>query len=237
MLVMAILFVCTGIAGGNRANVIAILFLLFYLYVMQKFTLKQMMPLIFLGVLLMLYVGGAREDVLSSFNELTSILPYLFDHGLRWDTAGYAYHQSLCFILLDGITSSSEHVYLAQQWIKSIFFGSTAIQDSQLASIAQMYFISYGGGFLPFHFYYYFGLAGVFACGIATAMYLRLVNNIKDSSSNIHIIAALGVCMTTCRWYLYSPSPLTRGMLLLLVIVASVLFLTKKKSETIERIN
>jgi hypothetical protein len=221
---VAVLFIVQTIFAGNRASMLAILILLYLLHIASDWPMRRQIPLLLVGFLFLQVLGFIRQDISSaSFSDLASAAMSVFSRGLIWDTAAAAYHQGLVYINWLGVMGIDDRFYYASQWFISIFLGGTAVPDSQLAYVAQDLFGvleqgGLGGGFLPFYMYFYFGLAGAVVSGVAIAAVYRAVGSLGAEMRTLPCMLAISLFITVPRWWLYSPSPLTRGLLLMFLI-------------------
>lgn len=237
---VALLYFLQAILGGNRASVLAIVLLLYILYIAPRFSTTQQTPFIVIGFLLFQVVGYVREDIdLITVEELNRILSDILSRGLIWDTAGAAYHQSLAFLYFLQTISPNEVLYYIEQWFIGIFLGTSAVPDASLPHVVQNALGQFerggfGGGFFPLYCFFYFGLIGVAVGGYCISLAYRAVATLSIDSNNLICILTVAVFITIPRWWLYYPTPLTRGLLLMLLIGGAVCLLNgriKIKSE------
>lgn len=228
---VALLFMLQAVLGGNRASVLATVLLLYTLYIANRFSTSKQVLLIILGFLLFQVSGYLREDIaFASTEELVSIFTTMVNHAFIWDTAAAAYHQSLAFMYLLQYLSFDETLYYFQQWFLGMLVGGAQLADWTLPHIAQETFGLYergglGGGFLPLYFYFYFGIPGVLVVGIIAAYINRALNRLSNTTSDLGCMLLIAVFITMPRWWLYYPTPLIRGLLLMLIVGGVVCFL------------
>lgn len=227
MLSMAALFILQNVLTGNRAGVLGIILIIYALYFSQRWGVGKALPVILVGFFAFQTIGIFREEIASSLGEIPQAIAQTVERRFVWDTASYAYHQSLAFVRLAHDAGLNELSYLAQRWFLSIFLGGSAVPDSLLATYVQQLYPGMGGGFLPLYGYCYFGILGVLLTGIGVSLVLRAISGASPMNRDIGLMLRLCLFATVFRWYLYSPSPLTRGVLLMLVIGAVALFVFK----------
>lgn len=214
---VAVLYVAQALVGGNRASVLAVALLLVVVFAGEKLSWFKILPWLAIGIVAMQALGYYRSGDDFFLFKIGEALDTTVENGLNWDTASYAFHQSIAFLRLDEIISVDEKMYLLGQWITSWLFGSALIPDSSLTVYCQQLFPGMGGGFLPLYFYFYLGIPGVIISALIIGYWIRAINNFAVGQSSVKNILALGVAVTFCRWYLYSPSPLTTGCVFLLI--------------------
>ncbi|WP_165253260.1 hypothetical protein [Adlercreutzia sp. ZJ304] len=224
IIMLAALYVSQALLGGNRAAILAIILLFFAIYFSKKITFVQMLSFLMGGFIIFMIFGAYRVFPHASISDIPQILVTLANKFFVWDTAAYAYHQSLCYIDVLEHISNNEHFYLVQQWLASIFLGGSIVPDSRLAVYAASSTTGMGGGFLPFYGFFYFGLIGIITSGLVVSVSFDAIGFLFRSSSIMYSFLSLCVFSTCMRWYLYSPAPLTRGILLAIFLYAGVFF-------------
>ena len=212
MLAVALLYLAQVFLGGNRASGLAIVFLLFVLYVAGKVTWIKILPFLLLGFLAMVTMGYFRGGDEFFLFKLFDAWVVLGDNAGVWDTASYAFHQSIAFLRLDDVVGMDEKLYLTRQWLMSWFVGSGVVPDSGLAPYCQALYPGMGGGFLPHYAYFYLGIPGVIAFAGVVAWLFKMIATMGEIRSDLNFCIALSVTVTCCRWYIYSPAPLTTGI-------------------------
>ena len=235
LICVALLFIVQALLGGNRASVLAIVLLIYSLFFAERWPVRRLLPVLIAGFILFQIVGIFRQDIdTASISEIVNGVNKLFANGLIWDTAAAAYHQGLVFVSYLDIAPKDTIAYLTGQWLLGNLLGGSFVPDSNLALLVQHYFGTVqagglGGGFLPFFGFFYFGIIGILVCGAGVAFVFRLMNSFCGVS-DMGAMVRLGLFATACRWYLYSPSPLLRGVLLLGLVAGLVLLIVRKFS-------
>lgn len=141
--------------------------------------------------------------------------------GFAWDTAYSSWHTSITFVLYGDLIPSSEHLALFWQWVQTLLFGGS-VPLSNLATITQPYFWHQFGGVLPVFFQFYLGPLGVVLIAVYVSTILRLINSVcaslREDTGGVLAptlrICSVYVSVSCFRWILYSPSQITRGLLL-----------------------
>lgn len=228
MIAVALLYLAQVFLGGNRASGLAIVLLLFVLFVADRITWFQLIPYLLLGFLALVSLGYFRGGDSFFLFKLFDALNELGNTGGVWDTASYAFHQSIAFLRLDDVIGLDEKVYLLKQWILSWFVGSSAAPDSALSTYCQALYPGMGGGFLPLYAYFYLGLPGVVVSSGFIAWLFKKISLLSDTKSDLIFCISLSVSTTCCRWYIYSPAPLTSSLFFISIIYITLqLFLEK----------
>ena len=188
-------------------------YLMMFINVIKKSTLITMMIIAFV---LFSVIGVVRGELLSGNFEMYSIMKAVAESGFTSDTAYSAYYASEAIIYMKDAMPDGEVLRLFFNYLKSIILGGGA--NEHLSSLSIDYVLHYGGGWFPFYFFFYLGEVGVLISAIIIALFINLVIKLKPSSSTLIKLSAVWFVTRTFRWYLYSPSPLLRGMLVLIVV-------------------
>ena len=183
-------------------------------------------------------IGTFRTSTTLSLDTINSVIASLSSGNYANDTAYSAYHTSLTMIDFRGISTFSDRAHYFMMYLLSILFGGS-VPESNLSLVTREYYAHCFGGVLPYYFYYYFGFIGVL---IIAAYVFWLMSMIVRRGNNSSLWRCIGiyVAATTFRWYIYSPSQITRGALILtilFVILKNVDALMKKSQSRIKKSN
>ena len=167
-------------------------------------------------------VGNLRAEVIdSSISDVIQSMAKVAETGLTWDTAYSSWHTTLAFYLFKDAFRPNT-LYLFSQWVLSMFLGGSTVVDSNLAELTHEYYLQYYGGVLPGFASFYLGVPGVVLIALYVSLLIRRVSYIAmprgNKSNDVSRLCALYFVTTVPRWFLYSPSPLFRGMLLALIV-------------------
>lgn len=201
---------------GGRIYGLQFLLVAYIMFLMHRVPMFKVIIGISFFFVLFSIIGVVRGTILSMDADIKSILVSLFEKGFALDTAYSAYYTSESFVYLDERVEGV-HLSLFLDFLKSIFVGSGSAPDSVLPIFSSDYVNHYGGGLLPFYFYYYLGVWGVLVIALIMACYLNIILSMTAESNNFTKCFSVWVTSTTFRWYLYGPLPLLRGVLLLAV--------------------
>ena len=197
---------------GGRVTGIQQVICLFLCLFCDKISIKKTLPFLFVMYLLLTLIGQFRGALSLSFDIIKSAVESISDSMFVLDTAYSACHTSMTYIDVAQQLSWSERLCLFWQWCKSIVLGSS-VPDFNLSSYTRQFHMHYGGGILPFYFYFYLGLPGVVLITVHLFFLFKIIRNTSSKSSGY--LKCLSIYLTTgaVRWYLYSPSGLFRGLL------------------------
>lgn len=222
--VVAIIFLAQALFGGNRASVLAIALLLYGVYIAAKWPVPLQVFTLLIGFLFFQVVGNLRQDFGSvGLNEYIVAAADVFERGLIWDTAAAAYHQGIVYVMWLHSLDAAEVWYYVSQWFVGIFLGGSAVSDSNLSIVVQNIFGAVskgglGGGFLTSYVLFYFSIPGVLIAGWVISRIFSLVSVLDESRGDVTCMVTIALFCTVPRWWLYSLSPLTRGVLLMALV-------------------
>lgn len=198
--------------GGRITGLQIVICWAFCLYI-DKLKIRYIVPLGFAFVVAMMTIGRMRGGVSFSIDEFKNTIEYAMRNGGALDTAYSSYYTSLTFLQVRDELSMLERLSLFGNWLLSILFGHV-IPNSNLAYYTRIYYTHYYGGIIPFFGYFYLGYAGILLFVFLLAKMLRKVSQTDINSTGLARCITLYIVVTTPRWYLYSPSQITRGILI-----------------------
>ncbi|MBR1764101.1 MAG: hypothetical protein IJ746_01770 [Ruminococcus sp.] len=202
--------------GGRATGVQVLLCLLLCAYI-DKIDNKWLLIGGFLTFFAMSIIGSFRGSWSINTETVSSTWQSIINSKFTNDTAFSAYHTSMTFIDYLSLCSWSDRFYYFSRYLLYLPFGGS-IYDSNLSQITRKYYTHYYGGVLPYYFYFYLGCIGIFL--LAVYLYFLISSIIQGSNSNKPFwrCAGIYVTSTTFRWYIYSPSQITRGLLIFIVV-------------------
>lgn len=202
---------------GGRITGIQLGICLVLCVLIDKLDVRWVIPAGFMMLVIMTAIGQFRGSFSLNANSLSAVWDTLKENGLALDTAFAAYYTSMLFIRVLSYMTIGQRLHLFFRWILSIV-GGGAVADSNLAEYIRIYFFHYGGGVLPFFAYFYLGVAGIMFLVLYLRILFKRIAAITSKSSSYWRCVAVYLASTTFRWYLYSPSQLFRGVLLLSLV-------------------
>ena len=213
LLIIALHFCLFEIIHGGR--IVGLQLLIIVLMVNFYYTKRYIIYLSgFICVCLLLLVGLYRANL--TITRFEDGLTEIVKNGFTMDTSYAAYHASLTFILTKNISTISKRFNLFTKFLLSMILGGSLITDSNLADYTYKYFSHSGGGILPIYMFFYLGLFGVVLISLLVALYIRKIS--INPSNGLKYCMFIYFIATTPRWYLYSPSSLIRGIMILIVV-------------------
>ena len=171
-----------------------------------------------IGFVLLSLIGGFRASAKIDISSIITTIEILFDRGFALDTAYSSYYTSLTFLGSLDFTSFSKRMEMLLKWLLSIILGGNAVPGASVPNYTRQYFVHYFGGVLPFYGYFYLGFFGVVLFAIWVSLLTGAINRLEASSHFLYRCMATYVSCTAFRWYLYSPSQITRGVLIVMAV-------------------
>lgn len=230
------LFVLQNIVYGGRVTALQLLLILFFCTLNKNTSTKLFVSTIVFGLIAFTFLGAIRTGLVhAGLSDYLEALSDSISRGFSWDTAYSSWHTSITFVLYGGIISHAEHLSLFGQWAKSVVLGGS-VPMCNLANLTLPYFYHCFGGVLPVFFQFYLGPIGVIVASVYVSFVIRFINKaceVVDPPSRVLLTPAIAIASmyvsTSCfRWILYSPSQITRGLLLCLLCSLFLLWLDRQ---------
>ena len=202
---------------GGRITGVQILIMVVLALFIDRLKVRRAIPVGILFFVIMSGIGQLRGAILISGFNIRSIISRLANSKLALDTAYSAYYTSLTF--LDELTNTtlSTRWYLFTRWVLSMFLGGS-VTDSNLSIYTRQTHVHYFGGVLPFFAWFYMGLIGIAFLMFYLRFLFITIARVSDNSSGLVRCVTLYITCTCLRWYLYSPSQLFRGVMLMCLV-------------------
>lgn len=223
-----LLYTLITFVDGDRVSVLQMIIASFLLLFHDKVNYKSLLPFILLGILLMTWLGLYSDNIDIKTLTLPQTINFLKERSFSLDTAYAAYYASLTFVIVKGIVPFSTEITLFGKFLYSLILGGSMAGDFSLPEYTKQYVFHYGGGVLPMYFYFYLGWAGIIIPAALISAFSRRIQNLNKDSSNYSKLLSIYIVSTVPRWYLYSPTSLTRGVLLFTIVYYIFYFIHKK---------
>jgi len=206
--------------NGDRGPALQFLLIIYGVYFKTKISKNLLLPFMMFALLILNAIGIWRGVSSFNFSFIKQSYYALFARGLTLDTAYAAEASGMAMVMLTNHYSTSGRLVLLFKYIISIFLGSNMMSsDVDLSTLAlEAYPYHGGGGVLPNYGYFYLGMFGVILAGFIVVKYFSLIANTNSESSGYLKCLSLYLLASMMKWYLYSPAPLLRGALLLLIV-------------------
>lgn len=217
LLVIAVaMFALQNFIFGGRITGVQLIICLYLSLFVDK--IPQRIVLIGFACLfiLMTVIGQMRGSFSLLSMDISSALDSIKTNMFALDTAYSAYHTSLTFLLHAQNITMFARVALLGKWILSIVIGGS-VTDSNLAVYTRQFYMHYYGGILPFFGYFYLSYPGIYLLYLYLSVYLKKMACLTEQSSGLIRCISVYIVTTCFRWYLYAPTQIFRGVLLLSV--------------------
>ena len=236
-IVMIISFLDNSSTGG-RVVTLQPLIAWYYINYFEKINSKKMLLIVIVGILGMTAMGmygdilDRRGDI--SVLNIQYVSEIFFNRKFTNDTSIMAYWAGLTVIETSNYFSiQSRLINFLEFMIPHSLFGSTIYSTYKLPiSLSRVYYLHYNGGMLFSYFYYWLWYFGVAFIGTYVSKIFNKISKLKLESSDLYKIVCIYWISTLPRWYLYEPTTLFRGTLLIMLaylIIKKVLMRRIKK--------
>ena len=217
---------------GDRIVGLQVVFAIYFMYFYDRLSKKTIIITLFLGVIYLVYLGGKRENYTPfSFDDISVVLPFLFDRLFTMDTAYSAFFTSLRSLEFLTTINTFERVELLFHFIFSVILGPIypyywSQGNLALYTFNQGYTHSYGS-ILPLTIYFYTGLYGVIGFGYVIAKIIKSITDYSYIYNVFYYSSTIYIISSSPRWTLYSALPLIKGIGYIFIITA-IIFILKK---------
>lgn len=221
-ILVSLLFLNVGFVfvSGQRMAAIQFILIFFAVYFQNKIARSILFCGALVGIIGLNAIGMWRGSYHFDMTVFLKSITDLITKKMALDTAYAAEASGLAMIKLAGDYSVFDRVLFLGKFLLAIPLGSSIVGTE--AVLSEMTISSYpyhnGGGVLPNYGYFYLGISGAFLLGVVVSLYLKLVANTGCQSSDLRKIMSIYIFSTVASWYLYTPLPLFRGAMLLLIV-------------------
>lgn len=203
----------------------------FVIYIIHKIKSRTLI-VSFASVVILFTFFGLYGDLIeaNSSNHTVSITDLkntMVERKFTLDTAVSSYWTSLTEIAVAKDVPVSERVKNGVDFFTKYTLLGKKSNYIQIYYISIKRFTHYYGGFIQGYFYYWFGYLGVIMIAVYISFFVRMINKIDEKSSHYTKILAIYILATIPRWYLYYPTILFRGILLLTIVYLCIIKLLK----------
>ena len=216
-IIIAVVFAAQNFIYGGRITGVQLFIVLALSIYIDKLSMRKVLPIGALFFILMSGIGQLRAQVFLQGFSFRQIIKSLFSGYFTLDTAYSSYYTSMTFLDEMASHSLSSRLHLFGRWVLSMFLGGS-VKDSNLAQYTRAHFMHYYGGVLPYFAWFYLGVVGVLLLVIYLRFLIRITRKADCSSNGLVRCVTVYFCATTLRWYLYSPSQIFRGIMLLCLV-------------------
>ena len=216
--VVLFLFAGQNFIYGGRISGLQLLAIFYVFCLSHKYMIVRLTPIIITAFILLSIIGENRGAWMYDEISFSNTFNNLKNRFFTLDTAYSSYYTSLTFLLVEGTTTAFSRLTFFLYFIKQVFLGGSSLGEYDLTAYSHKYYVHYYGGVLPFYFHFYLGWVGVLCIAVFVVFLFNKASKIKKSDSGLKKCIIVYYVCTIPRWYLYSPSQITRGLLLLTIV-------------------
>lgn len=211
------------VINGDRGHAIGLLMILFAFFIQDRVPKKYILAGTLVFMLIMNAIGLWRGHGAFGIKYLCRSFTDLKNTRFVLDTAYAAEASGLGMVFLSQYFDIYKRIKMFGIYFLSIFTGSSMLsKDANLSQVVlDMGLNSSGGGVLPNYGYFYMGAIGIILIGGLVCLYYKIIANIEVKSSGFVKCFAVYLLSVMTDWYLYSPAPLLRGVILFAIVYYS----------------
>lgn len=222
LLLLIIISAGLNIYQGDRVMSISPLIAYFFINYYKKFNYKNVLIVMIIGIMTYTIFGMygdliVQKKDISDF-KLSNYNNKMISNLFTLDTSYSSYWTSLTAIEYTNVASFKERTSNFIEFLTSYTLFGSKSNYVVVPNITRTYYPHWYGGFIMIYFYYWLGFIGVVLISIYISFLMNLFGSIKKSSSNFPKILFVYFICTMPRWYLYYPTSLIRGVLLLMIV-------------------
>ena len=237
VLIVIVVSAVVCIYGGDRVTSLSPIIAYFFINYNKKINYRNIFFILISGVFAYT-LFGTYGDLLVQNKDLSSfkIQDYnnkMIDNMFTIDTSYSAYWTGLTFIETRNIVSNSECVDNFVQYITKYTLLGSISNYKVIQDISKNYYPHWGGGYITSCFYYWLGIFGVLLVALYITYLINKFSMLEMESSDYSKIVFIYFISTVPRWYLYYPTSIIRGLLLLSVVYFIVNIFIKHSSKQV----
>lgn len=210
-----------GLLHGERVLALQMAIVWALYLAMQWISLKLIIPVGVVGIFVLTMFGKFRGVNALQGNFLETVFNTLLKGGLANDTSFAAFQSGMNILRLEDVTFIGSRIFLGIKYLLYVVLGNV-IEDVHLTTLALAVGWHGGGGWLAFYAHFWLGYPGVILFGMAVGWLVNKTTALEPNRLFVNFMA-LYVVATSPRWYLYSPAPLTRGMLIFMAFYGAAM--------------
>lgn len=227
ILVFTIVVFIQGVLNGLRVPVLPYLLCAGFMTFTDKINYKIMCIGLIFGIVFMTLMGIYGDHGGNYSLNVGDAIAKLSESGYSVDTSIFAFLQSFISLKVRELIDFSQRMELFEQFILSQFLGSGGFKYAKLSIFTRRYYVHYYGLIWPYAFYFYMGWFGVVVSGGILGAYINLLSRVKkESNEYCKVLLGYFVAMMP-KWFLYEPTSLFRGIILLTVVYWGAKFISK----------
>ena len=227
-LTISVIYVCLNLIFKERLYVVQIAIILVMFFCPDKLIRNKKLTILLLivGYLIFTFIGNFRNvDGYNIWNALWINIKTSFETLFSLDTAASSFYTGQTFVNHAFLDDWFKRLSMLGLFVLSILFGMSlfpkaSLPDYTIQFMEEAHKHSFGG-YLPLYGYYYLGLLGVLLIALYIVGIYKMIAN--WNKNDVTKLLSIVVLSSTFTWYLYSPSAITRNLLLVLILYYSII--------------
>lgn len=240
LFVLMMISTAMNMIRGGRVVSLQPMIAYFFMNYLDTITSKKILIIIVCGVIIFTISGLYGDYMDYGYNlkdlDFTTIINTFLDRKMTLDTSISAYWTGLTFVEVSNSIPTIEKVKNFVEYITSYTVAGTSTNYLQLYDLSRQYYVHYNGGYITSYFYYWLNWVGVLGISIFIGNKIRQVNEANSNMSEFKKIYIVYFISSMPRWYLYYPTPLIRGTLILYIVYMFLKLITQKSKKKMEGI-
>lgn len=213
---LMIIYASQNLIFAGRITALQVLIVLYLLYFRKLISTKSLV--IFAAGVFFLFsmIGTARGALFTSGVGIGEVISQIKERKFALDTAFAAFFTAETFVDYKNYVDFSFRINQFSRFLLSMIVGGGAVTNSNLSILTHSFRTHYFGGVLPFYFFFWFGSVGICISSTIVLIYTQLIGLFKKN--DLIKMISIYIAATASRWFLYSPSNLFRGVLILSIL-------------------
>lgn len=236
LILLMLISVFMNMKNGGRVVSLQPLIAFFFIQYYDKINYKNIFTIFIIGIIIFT-IHGLYGDNLSSQNDkvdlsLENIKKTFIERKFALDTSISSYWTGLTFIETKNFIKQGDRLSNFVEYFTTYTLLGKISNYTQLSTISRRYYVHYEGGYINSYFYFWLGYPGIVIIGLLLSKLLDKIANVSMFSSDFSKMYSIYFISCMPRWYLYDPTGLFRGTLIMVVFFKILnVFIEKNKNE------
>lgn len=209
------LFIFQDFYYGGRITSIQLILLFVLTFLSKKLSINLIMFTGIAGIFANSLIGAYRVNYSIDMDIISLSIKNITSNLLIFDTPLYAFYSSATHIAASQLVNINERINTLLSFILSIFIGSNNELSDVTRYVTNNYYMNWGGGVFPSHFFFWLSWGGVI---LGAILVLFFINKVGYSKTIFQQFISIVVIITVPRWYLYTPLSIFRPIFLLSIV-------------------
>ena len=235
-IILFLIIISTAVNMINGGRIVSLQPILAYFFIIfyEKISTKKIVLFTIFGIIFFT-IAGLYGDILVEKGNIKTLTPEKIietfsERKFALDTSISSYWTGTTYIESMKYISNKERIINFVQFNTSYALLGKLSNYTELVDISSKYFLHYYGGFITSYYYFWLGYAGIILIAFYISFLLNYSYENNKKSSDFKKILYVYILSCLPRWYLYYPTSLVRGVILLYIVyIISKIFI--KNSE------